>query len=356
MINDNSIPLYKKHEELTEFLYNNPGMLPHRYVFVLTTKCNLNCSFCNQVKSKKNNSLPPDQWINLTKQLPEYARVTITGGEPLIYRDFKKVFSYVAKRFTCNIITNGTLLTKELIDYVLSFPNFAILAISIDNIGNTIRGLHQNQWKKLFSSIEYFHKQKNIIKSKCILDIKTMVLDQNSYNLFNIHKFCVEKFGCDTHGLQLLKGSPLQHATVMYDAKNIFKHYKAPVYSNFEIIMKELEKIREYTVNTGTKVFMHPKVLRFDSIEKLSNTDYVNSPDFIKNKFENCIYPWANVHINEDGTLYPCLAVPMGNITRETLIKIINSDNFNNFRRIIKNEGIVLACNRCGWLKPKLHI
>ena len=32
-------------------------------------------------------------WINLTEQLPDYARVTFTGGEPLMFDKFDEIFN-----------------------------------------------------------------------------------------------------------------------------------------------------------------------------------------------------------------------------------------------------------------------
>ena len=69
-----------------------------------------------------------------------------------------------------------------------------------------------------------------------------------------------------------------------------------------------------------------------------------------KKLFKPCAAPWGSVHINTDGTLFPCLAVDMGNV-RDGLENVIKGEKFEKFRSLIKKEGTVEACNRCGWLQ-----
>ena len=51
-------------------------------------------------------------WIKLADQLPKGSRVTLTGGEPIVIKDFEKIFDHVATKFECNMITNGLLLRE----------------------------------------------------------------------------------------------------------------------------------------------------------------------------------------------------------------------------------------------------
>ena len=128
--------------EIAEFrrkAYKTEDLMPKRYCLVLTNLCNLACSFCYQHRTKLKNSLKANDWIKLAKQLPDNSRITLTGGEPLVLKDFEKVFIEVAKRHECNIICNGLLLSEKLIDILLSSKNFKVLSISIDNRKNTIR-------------------------------------------------------------------------------------------------------------------------------------------------------------------------------------------------------------------------
>ena len=83
----------------------------------------------------------------------------------------------------------------------------------------------------------------------------------------------------------------------------------------------------------------------------LDHINYINDLDHNKHNYKSCTAPWASVHINVDGTLFPCLAVNMGNI-KNGLNSVILGKKFQEFRDIIKKKGTVEACNRCGWLQP----
>ena len=120
--------------ELAEFrkkAYQMDNLMPKRYVLVLTNLCNLACDFCYQIRKKTKNSLNSNDWINLIKQLPDNSRVTLTGGEPLVFENFEDVFLEVIKRHECNLICNGLLLTEEIIDLLLSSKNFKVLSLCL---------------------------------------------------------------------------------------------------------------------------------------------------------------------------------------------------------------------------------
>lgn len=347
--------LHKKHEALTEVIYNTPDMLPNRYVYILTNLCNLSCDFCFMDRKYNPKNLKTEDWINVSKQLPDYARVTMTGGEPLMFKGFKDVFSYVAKRFDCNLITNGLLLTEDLCDFMLSYPKFRILSISVDSVGNNVRDVDPVQWKRTEEMMKYFKEQKNNAGSSAGLDIKTTILDENAEELFDIHRYCVEELGCDYHVFQFLKGSPIQHSDVMFKFEDILKESKAQIYERFETIKQQFKKIQQYNIEHGNVSFLHPKVGSLMDEDNFPMMDYMNVLGFVKENYMSCKYPWSSVHINSDGNLFTCLAVPMGNVKEKSLVEIINGEEMAKFRNLIKSEGTIEACNRCGWLKPKIR-
>ena len=342
---------HNEHEAFTERAYNTEGLLPDRYVFILTNLCNLKCSFCYQKRDHRNDVMTSDDWIDLAGQLPEYARVLLTGGEPLVFKEFRRVFSYVAERFSCNMITNGVLLTEDIIDYLLSFPNFKVLSLSIDDIGSKNRGFTSRQWEHVVKMMEYFRRRRDELGSTCTLDVKSLLLDENAKDIFKLHKYMVEQLGVDTHVFQLLKGSSIQHSDHMFDFDDILQRTPAPVYDNFDIIKDQIEKVRQYDLKEGKMSFLHPKIVSLVSEDPLDRMDLLNKKSFVKKDYSACKFPWSSAHINFDGTIFPCLAVSMGNVKETSLSKIINGEKISRFRNTLRKEGTVEACNRCGWLK-----
>lgn len=342
-----------KHEVLTEIIYRQPNLLPDRYTFVLTNLCNLACYFCFQKKDLREDRMRLTDWLHLARQLPRYARVTFTGGEPLMFPGFDEIFSYVAKRFDCNMISNGLLLTEQKIDFLLSFPKFRVLSISIDDIGNKNRQVNSQQWARTENMMRCFVKHRDQRRSHCVLEAKTVVLDSNAEDLLAIHKYCVEDLGCDHHSFQFLKGSPTQHADFMFPFDDILKKSQAPVYRQFDVIREQLERVRAYNLKTGKTAFLHPLIGSLTSLHPLPDIQYLNEREFIKENYKPCKFPWSSVHINVDGNLFPCMAVAMGNVKETPLIEIIHGKDFRRFKELIHREGTVEGCNRCGWLRPK---
>ena len=78
------------------------------------------------------------------------------------------------------------------------------------------------KWKHVEKMMLYFQKRKKELNnSECILDSKTVILDENASELLDIHKYCVEDLQCDTHAFQFLKGSPIQHSDLMFKLEKI---------------------------------------------------------------------------------------------------------------------------------------
>ena len=82
-------------------------------------------------------------------------------------------------------------------------------------MGNTNRDFKKGQWEKLVENLQRFKK---IVqeKSEIVINIKTVVTDENIDQLYRLNKFVSEEIGADTHDLMLLKGADLQYSDVMF--------------------------------------------------------------------------------------------------------------------------------------------
>ncbi len=245
------------------------------------------------------------------------------------------------------------LIEEQKIDFLLKFRKFRVLAVSIDDVQNKIRGVTPQQWARAEGMMRYFLQARRRYNSTCVLEAKTVVLDENAEDLLAIHRYCVEELGCDHHSFQFLKGSPIQHADYMFSYDEIFKKSHAPVYKKFDIIKDQLEKIRAYNLRNGKAAFLHPSVGSLVSNEPLPDLNYLNASEHVRQNYLPCKFPWSSVHVNVDGNLFPCMAVAMGNVKTTSLPEIIHGNDFKRFKDLIRKEGSVEACNRCGWLRPQ---
>ena len=347
--------LYKKQLEYSKKAFEKDNLMPRRYVFVLTNLCNLRCSFCFQERKKRPDRMTTENWLDVISQIPENSRITLTGGEPLVYQDFDKIFHQANLVAETNIVTNGLLLNNQKIENLLNQKNFKVLGVSIDTIGNVNRDFKKNQWSELISKLNRFIFLREQKGHQSALDIKTVILEENIDQLFEIHKLVTETLKADTHSLQMLKGAEIQHSDLMFDFKQIDSDYEAYQYKKFEKLVEQLNLIKEYDYKFKHRTYLHPSLISFSDNKKFIKEDllFLNNKKHNPKNFSICYAPWSSVHINVDGNLFPCMAVSMGNVKNAKLQDIIFSDNFKKFKKTIREKGTINGCNRCGWLKPK---
>ena len=103
----------------------------------LTRKCNLNCMHCFRGESEKKYM----QVGIIEKVLKNIARINtflITGGEPLLAIEQLRKIDEILKQDRMNIrefviVTNGTILTDEIIDILFTINERSYLEIRISN-------------------------------------------------------------------------------------------------------------------------------------------------------------------------------------------------------------------------------
>lgn len=84
---------------------------------VVTRRCNLSCGYCSEYDS----SSPPVPYAELCRRIDALHRLgafhlCLHGGEPLMHPDLARLVEYAARASQVSVITNGVLLTDELVD------------------------------------------------------------------------------------------------------------------------------------------------------------------------------------------------------------------------------------------------
>ncbi len=110
--------------------------------FELTCRCNFNCPMCYVHNEKKTDLLKTEDWLYLTDEACENGMLflLLTGGEPLLRNDFKKIYTHAhEKGLIISINSNGSLINNYL-DLFKKYPpvriNISLYASNSDGYKN----------------------------------------------------------------------------------------------------------------------------------------------------------------------------------------------------------------------------
>jgi MoaA/NifB/PqqE/SkfB family radical SAM enzyme len=97
----------------------------HSLTIELTRRCNFKCPHCfcaiPEKSPKKEYELSLEQWDDILNQCIEEGvlNLTFTGGEPLLYQNFRKLWITAKKKgFLVTLFSNGSLIDEELADFL----------------------------------------------------------------------------------------------------------------------------------------------------------------------------------------------------------------------------------------------
>ena len=256
----------------------------------ITNRCNAACVFCfrNCDIVKKYNMLPYDKILNILDQLKDIGayEIIITGGEPLLHKDFLKIVKATRDRgFRVRINTNGTLLNENILKEI-SDLYIRALSISLHSLDNTVN-------KKI---MRYKYNVDDILKN-----IKLAI----KYNI------------------------PVMTSTVVCNY-------------NINTCKNDIEYLRKLNIKLAQSDIASTDVkgIKFNSPYSLSNSEieyYIDTlevPNNVNNKFKNkdphgtCNAGNTQLYIAANGDVYPCsmLNLKYGNIFNNSLFSILDSD------------------------------
>ncbi len=327
---------------------------PIRYSLELTYKCNLNCPFCYIGESRNKNELDTDEWLDIIKQIPRWSLITLVGGEPLVRKDFPKIFSAASKQAKVNVVTNGILLNDDIIDTIVR-EKLLLLSVSIDGYG---KNHDKNRGKDgIFETIINNLEKVNIKrhgKNRPMVDIKTIVLENNLDDLVKIYKLCTD-MNFEFMSIAFLRANGLkQNSVLRNDFEEEFYKTQYPIkpYFDMEHFKEVYNEIMSLSKKSSTLIRFAPKFSSKNELEQIEK--FFATPETRPSKiYKPCLYPWSNIHINPEGDIYPCLAYKIGNVKDSNIMKVWNSRKFADFRNQLKEQKVFSACQMCCELKVK---
>lgn len=139
--------------------------MKHVLQWHITHKCNLRCSHCYQ--DEYCSDLSWEQMETIFYQYKDFLKhygyrghINFTGGEPFIDSDVWRLFELCERNdISFGILTNGTLLTKEMVQRLQDYKKLSFVQVSIDGVKQThekIRGV--GTFDKTFHSVKLLKK------------------------------------------------------------------------------------------------------------------------------------------------------------------------------------------------------
>jgi MoaA/NifB/PqqE/SkfB family radical SAM enzyme len=345
-------PHWRTEVEIVDDLYERDAFaLPVHYVLALTNDCNLKCPFCFLEKIEGERAMGTADWLGVVEQIPDYGRVILFGGEPMLFRGFAEVFRAVVARLRCSIVTNGTLLTPPNVEMLVGADNFSDLNVSVDSLRNWNRNFTDARWRTLTEGIALYNEMRRERAEPPRLGISVVLLDETAAELHDLHRFCHEELHCDFVNYCLLNGAPLQLADTMRPFAAVHEPADPPRYEQWDLILEQLDRNRRYDREHGYVSYLRPKLIDMNEDEPTETLRPLNDAGFDRARFGPCKMPWADCRIHPDGSVTACLATPFGNV-KDTpdVAAILAGEAARRFRRELRENGLFGQCQRCAFL------
>ena len=330
--------------------YNRNGraLMPLRYFFELTYRCNLQCPYCYVGSERNKEELSTDEWFKIIDQIPFYSFVTLVGGEPLIRYDFIDILMRTAKITFgyLNVVFNGILINDDVIDAFIK-SKMMLLSVSLDGYGKNhdINRAKVGIWDKIMNNFEKMNSR----EKRPMIDIKTIVLENNLDDLVKLYKMCDEmKF--NFLSISFLRNNNLKQNSVLFDSFIPEFNADYPIQKYFDMehfkeVYKELESLSK---KSKVQIRYSPKFeYSKDPLEKIEEFFNASEDRPVSEIYKPCMYPFSNMMINPSGDVYPCLSQKIGNVKNMQIKDVFNLPHYRCFRKNLKAAKVFGACQMC---------
>lgn len=342
----------------TRLSYNDRygrALIPLRYFLELTYRCNLNCPYCYIGDERNKQELTSDEWKDVIKQIPIYGIITLVGGEPLLRKDFDEILEYSCKKVIrkVHVVSNGILLNNERIKtFKKAHP--ILLSVSLDGYGENH---DKNRGKDgIFDTIISNLQNLKLQAPKQMIDIKTIVLENNLDDLVKLYKMCTKE-NFNFLSISFLRNNHWKQNSILQESfiPEFNENYPIKQYFNIEHFKEIYKELESLSTKSNVKIRFAPKFEYMKNPLK-SIEEFFNTPEDkpINEIYQPCLYPYSDMMINPEGFVYPCLSLKIGNVKDKTIKELYNDSKYCCFRKNLKASGGVFgACQLCCECKIK---
>ena len=331
-----------------------------------TTKCNLNCSMCfrNTWFDEPICDLSLEDFRHVIATMPSSVETIFFGGmgEPLFHKDILEMIRIAAQTGAdVELLTNGTLLTQEMIRGILE-AGLSRLWISIDDLDTEHfqENAGHNHSQLILDNIRCFNRLRHTSANGVSLGITFVAMKSNVHQLANL-PFFISQYLIDEVNISNI--SPTDEASqeeMLY--KNLVTMYTGPSKGSVlpTVRLPYLDMNIPEAAQGITKLMSKQNFhLSFNDQPVIRQASYCK---FIRE---------GMTFIRSDGNVSPCMALLhngytylsnvrrtiyhhfFGNVTQSGVEAIWNSDAYRAFRR--KFEESYPALPRSGGCRRSAH-
>jgi radical SAM protein with 4Fe4S-binding SPASM domain len=187
------------------------------FVLELTPRCNNDCQYCYNVWKKDPHypagELDTDTWKKIIEKIKNETTseiISFTGGEPMMRKDTLELVRFSnSLGLGVNLITNGTLLTeqlvKDLIDAGVGLFELPFLSGKPD-LHNSLSG-NDDAWKKVLTAISYVKKYGGTVVGVVVVtkkNIKEIKYTLETAVVLGLHSVMFNRFNPGGRGAEMM--------------------------------------------------------------------------------------------------------------------------------------------------------
>lgn len=353
--------------KLDQRFHNGHAAPPVRLLINLTRQCNLRCRMCIQGAKSEGKDLYPwndpknqigiADWVKLMDQTAGFFPfLSVSGGEPTIYPQFKEFVIEAKKRkFVFELVTNATLLSHYA-DFIVE-QGIEFVSVSLDGLEeqhDDIRG-HPGTFRRAVEGLKALVEARKRARSYSpVITVGFVVMKSNIEIMDQMAPLALD-LGVDT----------LLYQHLIFDSpENVAKHNKImnadwarekgidivqPSMPDGEYFLSDIDQVDVAAIRAGiakAKAIAGKRMFVGDSPHLSSDMLEPYYLDLNHPLKGICKCLWSRAKILPDGTMIPCLHVVGGNITKNTFMEVWNSQQMMRFREVLKKRFFP-ACVRC---------
>ncbi|HJO93533.1 MAG TPA: SynChlorMet cassette radical SAM/SPASM protein ScmE [Victivallales bacterium] len=309
----------------------------------ITTKCNLRCSYCSHFSSEgeTGKDLPTEEWLKFFEELRDCAvlDVCLSGGEPFFRKDIKELITgIVANRMRFSMLSNGSLITEEILDFIKSTGRCNSIQVSIDGPGPESHDISRGKG----SFNDALRGLKLLIKHKLPATTRVTIHKHNFNDLDKVAKLLLEDVG-----LPSFSTNSASHLGLCRENSDDTQ-LNADEYSF--VIAKLFELNKKYNGRIGAQAGPLASGKHWKEMEDTIKAGIKETPGC--GYLRSCGGVFSKMAVRADGIMIPCSQIPhieLGRINKDNLREVWH--NHTELKRLRERRDMPLKkfayCSDC---------